>query len=45
MGDLLCRLGARSPPAYAAAIKWAAPIPHPLFVMAPGPVAGWERGG
>lgn len=39
---LLVKLAVRAPQNYAALRLLAAPDPHPLFVVVPGPVAAWE---
>ena len=41
-GHLLAKLAARSPDVLALWVEVTVPPHHPLFTVAPGPVAGWE---
>lgn len=42
-GHLRAKLAARSPSVGARWAEVAVPVPHPSFVVVPGPVASWER--
>jgi hypothetical protein len=40
---LLAKLGARSPDRHKAFADVVTPEPHPLFIVVPGDIEGWER--
>jgi hypothetical protein len=40
---LKAKLRMRNPESYRRIARLKAPLPHPSFVVVPGPVAGWER--